>query len=158
MSIQFIVFLLYFLVVFAIGFYSLRTTQDEQDYWIAGGNLGWLIGGSTLAATHTSAGTFIGTIGVIYTAGWSFGWLILAVVFAYWFMAAVLAPRFTKVKQLTLPAFMETRYYSKSARGVAAIIILIATVVYIQAQIVAGGLVANVVFGIAPTQGMIIFT
>ncbi|GAB5553180.1 MAG: proline transporter OpuE [Saprospiraceae bacterium] len=158
MSIQLIVFILYFLIVFAIGFYSLRTTQDEKDYWIAGGNLGWLIGGSTLAATHTSAGTFIGTIGVIYTAGWSFGWLILAVVFAYWFMAAVLAPRFTKVKQLTLPAFMETRYYSKSARGVAAIIILIATVVYIQAQIVAGGLVANVVFGIAPTYGMIIFT
>ena len=158
MSIQLIVFILYFLVVFAIGFYSLQTTQDEQDYWIAGGNLGWLIGGSTLAATHTSAGTFIGTIGVIYTAGWSFGWLILAVVLAYWFMAAVLAPRFTKVKQLTLPAFMETRYYSKTARGVAAVIILIATVVYIQAQIVAGGLVANVVFGITPTYGMIIFT
>lgn len=158
MSIQLIVFILYFLIVFAIGFYSLRTTQDEKDYWIAGGNLGWLIGGSTLAATHTSAGTFIGTIGVIYTVGWSFGWLILAVVFAYWFMAAVLAPRFTKVKQLTLPAFMETRYYSKSARGVAAIIILIATVVYIQAQIIAGGLVANVVFGIDPSYGMIIFT
>ncbi len=158
MSVQLIVFVLYFLVVFAIGYLSLRNTEDETDYWIAGGNLGWLVGGATLSATHTSAGTFIGTIGVIYTAGWSFGWLILSVVFAYWFMAAVLAPRFTKVKQLTLPAFMQTRYYSKAPRGVAAVIILIATVVYIQAQIVAGGLVANVVFGLSPTTGMIIFT
>lgn len=158
MSIQLIVFALYFLVVFAIGYFSLRSTEDETDYWIAGGNLGWLVGGATLSATHTSAGTFIGTIGVIYTAGWSFGWLILSVVFAYWFMAAVLAPRFTRVKQLTLPAFMQTRYYSKTPRGVAAVIILIATVVYIQAQIVAGGLVANVVFGLSPTTGMVIFT
>ena len=158
MSIQLIVFGLYFLVVFAIGYFSLRNTADESDYWIAGGDLGWLIGGATLSATHTSAGTFIGTIGVIYTAGWSFGWLVLAVVFAYFFMAMVLAPRFTRVKELTLPAFMQTRYYSKSARGVAAFIILIATVVYIQAQIVAGGLVANVVFGISPIWGMVIFT
>lgn len=158
MSIQLIVFTLYFLLVFAIGYFSLKNTTDEKDYWIAGGNLGWLVGGATLSATHTSAGTFIGTIGVIYTAGWSFGWLILSVVFAYCFMAIVLAPRFTRVKQLTLPAYMETRYYGKAPRGVAAIIILISTIVYIQAQIVAGGLVANVVFGISPTWGMVIFT
>ena len=158
MAIQYIVFILYFLIVFGIGYGSLRATEDETDYWIAGGNLDWLVGGATLSATHTSAGTFIGTIGVIYTAGWSFGWLILSVIFAYWFMAAVLAPRFTKVKQLTLPAFIQQRYKSRAARGIAAIIILIATIVYIQAQIVAGGLVANVVFGVSPTIGMIIFT
>ena len=158
MVIHYLVFIAYFLVVFGIGYLSLRATEDETDYWIAGGNLGWLIGGATLSATHTSAGTFIGTIGVIYTAGWSFGWLILSVIFAYWFMAAVLAPRFTKVKQLTLPAFIQQRYYSRTARGVAALIILIATVVYIQAQIVAGGLVANVVFGVSPTNGMVAFT
>ncbi len=158
MSIQLAVFIIYFSVVFVIGFLSLRRTQTEEDYWIAGGKLGWLVGGATLAATHTSAGTFIGTIGVIYTAGWSFGWLILSVVFAYWFMAAVLAPRFTRLKQLTLPGYIQTRYYSKTARGVAAVIILVATIVYIQAQIVAGGLVANVVFGIDPNIGMIIFT
>ena len=73
MSIQLIVFLLYFGVVFAIGWLSLKKTENESDYWIAGGKLGWLIGGATISATHTSAGTFIGTIGVIYTAGWSFG-------------------------------------------------------------------------------------
>ena len=37
-------------------------------------------------------------------------------------------------------------------------IVLIATVVYIQAQIVAGGLVANIVFGLPTAQGMVIFT
>jgi len=152
------VFVGYFLVVFAIGWYSMRRTRTEEDYWIAGGNLGWFIGGATLAATHTSAGTFVGTIGVMYTAGWSFGWVLISIPLAYWFVAAVLAPRFTAVKQLTLPAFMEARYYSKKVRGLAALIVLIATVVYIQAQIVAGGLIANIVFGIPTQWGMVAFT
>ena len=73
MSLQFWVFGAYFLIIFGIGWYSLRQTKNEADYWIAGGELGWALGGATLAATHTSAGTFIGTIGVMYTVGWSFG-------------------------------------------------------------------------------------
>lgn len=158
MSIQLIIFLGYFVLIFLIGWLSLRLTKSEADYWIAGSKLGWGVGGATMAATHTSAGTFIGTIGVIYSVGWSFGWVLLVIPLAYWFMVAVLAPRFTKVTELTLPAFLQRRYDSSVARGVGAVIILIATVVYIQAQIVAGGLIANVIFGIEPTTGMIIFT
>lgn len=157
-DVQFIIFVGYFLLIFGIGWLSLRWTKSEEDYWIAGSKLGWGIGGATMAATHTSAGTFIGTIGVIYAVGWSFGWVLIAIPLAYWFMVAVLAPRFTRFKELTLPAFLERRYQSKTARVVGGVIILIATVVYIQAQILAGGLVANVVFGISPLTGMIIFT
>jgi len=158
MSIQIAIFLGYFLAVFAIGWYSLRATRSEQDYWIAGGNLGWFTGGATMAATHTSAGTFIGAIGLVYTGGWAFSWVLLAIPISYWFMVAVLAPRFVRQKELTLPAFIETRYYGKGVRGLAAVIILIATVVYVQAQIVAGGLIANTVFGVSTTTGMVAFT
>ena len=158
MSGQLVIFALYFLVVFAIGWISLRRTRGEEDYWIAGGNLGWALGGSTIAATQTSAGTFVGTIGVMYTVGWSFGWLVLAMPLSYWFMAAVLAPRFTRVKEFTLPAFIGARYYSQRVRALAAVIILVATVVYIQAQIVAGGLIASTIFGIPTKTGMIGFT
>jgi len=157
-EIQWVIFAGYFLLVFAIGWLSLRWTKSEEDYWIAGSKLGWGIGGATMAATHTSAGTFIGTVGVIYSVGWSFGWVLITIPLAYWFMVAVLAPRFTAVKELTLPAYLERRYQSKTARGVGGVIILIATVVYIQAQIVAGGLVANVVFGLEPLVGMVVFT
>ena len=158
MSLHLWVFGAYFLIVFGIGWYSLRHTSNETDYWIAGGKLGWALGGATLAATHTSAGTFIGTIGVMYTVGWSFGWLVLSIPIAYWFTAAVLAPRFTRVRKLTLPAFLEARYDSKGIRGLSAVIILVATVVYIQAQIVAGGLIANIVFGVSVKWGMVGFT
>lgn len=158
MTVQVAVFVVYFVVVFAIGWYSLRATRDEKDYWIAGGGIGWFAGGATMAATHTSAGTFIGTIGIMYTAGWSFGWVVLALPLSYWFMVAVLAPRFTRQRELTIPAFIETRYYGKGIRALAAGIILIASVVFIQAQILAGGLIANTVFGVPITTGMIAFT
>lgn len=152
------IFVVYFGLVFAIGLYSLKRTRNQEDYWIAGGRLGWFAGGATSAATHTSAGTFIGTIGIIHTVGWSFAWLILTIPLAYWFLAAVLAPRFTRVRKLTLPAFLEQRYYSKNVRALAALIILVATVVYIQAQIVAAGVVAQAAFGIPEEQAMIGFT
>lgn len=152
------VFLAYFLAVFTIGWIALRSTHSEEDYWIAGGRLGWFAGGATMAATHTSAGTFLGAIGVMYTAGWSFGWVLLVIPLAYWFVVAVLAPRFTRRRELTLPAFMETRYYGKGVRGLAAGIILIATVVYIHAQIVAAGLITNTALGVPVAWGMIGFT
>ncbi len=158
MTVPLIVFLAYFIVLFAIGWLSLRSTRSEADYWIAGGKLGWLVGGATLAATHCSAGTFVGTVGVMHSVGWSFGWLVLFIPISYWFLAAVLAPRFTRQREMTLPAFIETRYYSKRVRGLAAVIILLATVVYIQAQIVAGGLIANVILGVPTRWGMIGFT
>jgi SSS family transporter len=155
---QIIVFILYFLIMLGIGYFSFSNTNNEKDYWIAGGNLGWAIGGASIASTQMSAGLFIGTIGLMHTVGWSFGWVVLVFPIAYWFMVAVIAPRFTKVKKNTLPDFIETRYYSKSARVLSAIIILVTFIVYIQAQIVAGGLIANIVFGIPSEQGMILFT
>jgi len=158
MNVHTLIFGIYFAIVFFIGWYSMKKTVDERDYWIAGGNLGWALGGATLAATHTSAGTFIGSVGAAYVYGWSWSWLLISIPLGYWFMAAVLAPRFTRVSELTLPAFIERRYYSKGARTVAAAIILVAIVIFIQAQIVAGGLVANIVFGLPVTEGMILFT
>ena len=150
-------FLLYFAVVFTIGIWSMKLTRDESDYWIAGGKLGWLLGGATIAATHVSAGSFIGTIGVIYTAGWSFAWIVLSIPLAYWFMAAVLAPRLTRTRELTVSAFLESRYESLALRRLSAVVILVAIVVFVQAQIVASGLVGNIVFGISREWAMVAF-
>ena len=153
-----IVFGAYLAAIFAIGAVALRRTRTEGDYWIAGGKLGWLLGGATLAATHASAGTYIGTVGVIHTVGWEFTWLVLFIPFSYWFMAGVLAPRFARTRELTLPAFIERRYYSRRARALAAVVILIAVTVYIQAQVIAGGIIAEIAFGIPAVWGMVFFT
>ncbi|MGE5542446.1 MAG: sodium:solute symporter family protein [Bacillota bacterium] len=155
-SVQVTVFLLYFVIVGAIGIIGMRRTKTEADYFVAGGKLGWALGGASLASNQMSAGLYIGTIGMMYSVGWSFGWVVFVFPIAYWVMVAVIAPRFTREKKVTVPDFIESRYYSQPARVIAAIVILVAFIVYIQAQLVAGGTVANIVFGVPVRQGMLI--
>lgn len=158
MNAQIFIFIIYFAVVLGIGYLGMRLTRNEADFFIAGGNLGWALGGASIAATQMSSGLFIGTIGLMYSVGWSFGWVVLVFPLSYWLMVAVIAPRFTRVKRISIPDYIATRYYSDTARGIAALLILISFVVYIMAQVVAGGLIANIVFGIDTTTGMVIFT
>lgn len=153
-----VVFVIYMMMLLGVGIYSYGKTKRESDYWIAGGKVGWAVGGATIASTQMSAGLFVGTIGMMYNVGWAFAWVVFAFPIAYWIMVGVIAPRFTKVKELTIPAFFERRYYSKLARGVSAIVLLVTMVVYIQAQVVAGGLIANILFGISEQRGMVYFS
>src|SRR5690625_2444861 len=136
---------------------GLKLTKNDDDFYIAGGKLGWAVGGGTIAATQMSSGLFIGTIGIIYAVGWSFAWVVFVFPLAYWLMVAVIAPRFTRQRKVSLPDFVAARYYSKTARVIAAIIILIAFTVYISAQVIAGGLIGNALFGIPVQTGMVGF-
>lgn len=155
---QWAVLISFFVVTLALGYLGLRVTKNDQDFYIAGGNLGWAVGGASIAATQMSSGLFIGTIGIMYAVGWSFAWVVFVFPVAYWLMVAVIAPRFTRQRKVSLPDFLETRYYSRGARVIAALIILIAFVVYISAQVIAGGLIANALFGVSVNSGMIGFT
>lgn len=155
---QWVVIIGYALATLGLGYLGLRMTKDDQDFYIAGGRLGWAVGGASIAATQMSSGLFIGTIGIMYAVGWSFGWVVFVFPVAYWLMVAVIAPRFTRQRRISLPDFVEARYHSRAARVIAAIIILIAFVVYISAQVIAGGLIGNALFGISVNTGMIGFT
>ena len=62
---------------------------------------------------------------MIHGFGWSFAWLVLSIPLAYFFLAAVLAPRFVRVEVLTLPAFLEKRYGSRAVRGVSSVLVLV---------------------------------
>ncbi|MBB5787033.1 sodium:solute symporter family transporter [Jiangella mangrovi] len=148
----------YLVLTLALGYFGLRMTRNDEDFYIAGGGLGWAVGGASIAATQMSSGLFIGTIGIMYAVGWSFAWVVFVFPLAYWIMVAVIAPRFTRQRKISLPDFIEARYYSRGARVVAALIILVAFVVYISAQVIAGGLIANALFGVSVESGMIGFT
>ncbi|MEJ7771329.1 MAG: sodium/solute symporter [Geodermatophilaceae bacterium] len=147
----------FLLLSLGLGYVGLRMTKNDQDFYIAGGNLGWAVGGASIAATQMSSGLFIGTIGVIYAVGWSFAWVVFVFPAAYWLMVAVIAPRFTRQRKVSLPDFFEARYYSKLARVLSAVVILVAFSIYISAQVIAGGLIGNALFGVPVRTGMIVF-
>lgn len=145
-------------LMLAVGVISSRFIRDPADYWIAGGRFGWPLGGAGMAATQMSAGLYIGTIGLMYTVGWSFAWVVIVFPISYWLMTVYIAPKFKRFGQFTLPDYIGHRYYSHAARLVAVLVIVISYVVYIMAQIKAGGMIAQSLVGISSEAGMIAFT
>lgn len=58
--IDWIVIVLYFVMVAGIGFYFSRRNTDIKDFMFGGGNMPWLAVGISLIATSVSANTFLG--------------------------------------------------------------------------------------------------
>jgi SSS family solute:Na+ symporter len=67
---------LYLLIVLGIGYYGYRTTKrTPQEYFLAGGTLGWVVFPLTMFATLMSAFIFLGSAGWGYTHG--LAWMAL---------------------------------------------------------------------------------
>jgi SSS family transporter len=74
-----------------------------------------------------------------------------------WLIAATLVgPKFQAFKGLTVPDYVGTRFNSKAARGISALLILVAYTVYLTAQYQAGGNIFQTLFGIPFLWGAII--
>jgi SSS family transporter len=140
-----------------IGYLASRTIKDARDFWVAGGKLGWVVGGATIAATQMSAGLFIGTIGLTYNVGWTFFWVVFCFPLSYWLLAWLIGPKFRRFAKFTLPDFIGTRYYGNLARIIAAVLIIPCFLVYIVAQLKAGGMILNVVYGFPEITGAVLF-
>lgn len=150
----------YMLVVIGIGFYMKSRIQNETDYLAAGGKLGALVGGATLAATQMSAGTAIGSVGFHYQVGYNFSWIWLSIWASWVIMTLLIAPKmkafFNSHKALTVPDLLGTRYESDAIRIIAVIILIICFGMTIVAELVGGSYLLNVVFGVPKVFGVLI--
>lgn len=155
-----VVLVIYLLVVVGIGVYMRRRVRNEKDYLAAGGTLGPLVGGATLAATQMSAGTAIGSVGFHYNLGYNYSWIWLAIWVSWAIMALLMAPKmkalFNSHGALTIPDLLGTRYESKAIRIIAVIILLIAFGFTIVAELVGGSYILNVAFGVPTTVGVLV--
>ena len=154
------VLIFYMIVVIGIGVYMRRRIRTEKDYLAAGGTLGALVGGATLAATQMSAGTAIGTVGFHYQTGYNFAWIWLAIWASWVIMALLMGPKmkafYNSHGALTIPDLLGTRYESNAIRVVSVVILLFAFGLTIVAELVGGSYILNVAFGIPTTVGVLI--
>lgn len=107
---------------------------STEDFYVAGGHVHPVANGMATAADWMSAASFIsmaGSIafmgygGSVFLMGWTGGFVILAM---------LLAPYLRKYGKFTVPEFIGDRYYSKAARGVAVICLIICSVTYVIGQ------------------------
>ncbi|WNS75779.1 sodium/solute symporter [Bacillus sp. DTU_2020_1000418_1_SI_GHA_SEK_038] len=143
----------YFIIILAIGLIAGKGNKTSEQHLVAGRSIGPVIGGAALAATQLSAGTFVGTIGVLYLTGASYLWYWPGL-FAGWLVSAIwIAPKFQKFNGVTVPDYVEKRYNSKAAKVLAAVLIVVAYSVYLIAQYVAGGIILQMLFGLPMIWG-----
>jgi cation/acetate symporter len=143
-----------------IGIAIWSRAASTGEFYVAGKGVHPVANGMATAADWMSAASFISMAGLIaflgydasvYLMGWTGGYVLLAL---------LLAPYLRKFGKFTVPEFVGDRFYSKGARLVAVICLIVASVTYVIGQMkgvgVAFGRFLEVDFEVGVMVGMAI--
>ena len=117
-----------------IGIAIWARAGTTKEFYVAGTGVHPVANGMATAADWMSAASFISMAGLIafmgydasvYLMGWTGGYVLLAL---------LLAPYLRKYGKFTVSEFIGERYYSKAARMVAVLCLIVASVTYVIGQ------------------------
>jgi len=117
-----------------IGIAIWARAGTTKEFYVAGTGVHPIANGMATAADWMSAASFISMAGLIafmgydasvYLMGWTGGYVLLAL---------LLAPYLRKYGKFTVSEFIGERYYSKAARMVAVICLIVASITYVIGQ------------------------
>ncbi len=156
---DYLVFLLYFVLIVGYGYWIYNRKKREQtsskDYFLAEGSLTWWAIGASLIASNISAEQFIGMSG----SGFKMG---LAIATYEWMSAATLIivavffiPVYIKNKIFTMPQYLNQRYNSNVAMIMAVFWLLLYVLVNLTSILYLGALAISSISGLNLTFCMI---
>ncbi len=152
-TLDYVVFLFYFLVVVGYGFWiytkKKSANADSKDYFLAEGSLTWWAIGASLIASNISAEQFIGMSGAGFNLGLavaSYEWMAAAtlIIVAVFFM-----PVYLKNKIYTMPQFLHTRFNGTVAMIMAVFWLLLYVVVNLTSILFLGALAISSISGLS---------
>ena len=148
--------IIYLLLTILVGYWASRKVKTSGDFMLAGRSLPLVLSSSALFATWFGSETVFGASSEFLKGGLysviedPFGAALCLVLFGLFF-----ARKLYNMNLLTLGDFFKVRYGRKTEL-VASIFLAPPYVGYIAAQLVAMGLILNVVTGLAVWEGVII--
>lgn len=131
-TLTFIVVGITFAVYIGIAIWARAGTTSE--FYVAGGGVHPVANGMATAADWMSAASFISMAGLIAFLGYGGSVFLMGWTGGYVLLALLLAPYLRKFGKFTVPEFIGDRFYSKTARVVAVICLIIASVTYVIGQ------------------------
>ncbi|MFC5683890.1 sodium:solute symporter family transporter [Flavobacterium sp. MAHUQ-51] len=150
---DYIVFLIYFVIVASYGMYIYKSKKNavtsSNDYFLAEGSLTWWAIGASLIASNISAEHFIGMSGSGFALGLaisSYEWMSAATLII---VAVFILPVYLKNKIFTMPQFLAKRYNDTVSAIMAVIWLLIYIFVNLTSIIYLGALAIS---SIAPVS------
>jgi cation/acetate symporter len=121
-----------FALYFAIAWWA--RAGSTSDFYVAGGGITPMQNGMAIGADWMSAASFISMAGMIAFMGYGGSVFLMGWTGGYVLLAMLLAPYMRKHGKFTVPEFIFDRYYSKAARIVAVVCLIIASLTYIIGQ------------------------
>ena len=139
-----------------IGIAVWSRVSDTAGFYVAGQGIPALANGMAVGADWMSAASFISMAGLVsflgfdgsvYLMGWTGGYVLLAI---------LLAPFLRKFGEYTVPDFVAKRYYSNTARVVAAVAAIFVSFTYVAGQMRGVGVVFSRFLEVSVTWGVVI--
>ena len=121
-----------FALYFGIAWWA--RAGSTSDFYVAGGGITPMQNGMAIGADWMSAASFISMAGMIAFLGYGGSVFLMGWTGGYVLLAMLLAPYMRKHGKFTVPEFISDRYYSKTARIVAVVCLIIASLTYIIGQ------------------------
>src|SRR5467141_2027761 len=146
----------YFVIIFAIGFYFARKERTSADYFLASRNVGWFAIGASLFVSNISTEHFIGLAGSGASSGLavgSFEWLACLILLL---LGWVFVPFYLRSNVFTMPEFLERRFSRSCAVYLAGISILAYVFTKISVHLYAAAIVLERVVGWSPLTAAVI--
>lgn len=125
----------------AIGIAS--RTSDVSEYYIAGRRVPAFFNGMATGADWMSAASFMGLAGTLYLTGFQGLAYIIGWTGGFVLVALLLAPYLRRFGQYTIPDFLGARYGGNAIRLVAVAAAILASFVYVVAQIYGVGVITS---------------
>ena len=121
-----------FALYIGIAIWARAATTGE--FYVAGKGIHPILNGMATAADWMSAASFIGMAGLIAFNGYGASVFLMGWTGGYVLLAMLLAPYLRKYGKFTVPEFIGDRFYSKTARIVAVICLILASITYVIGQ------------------------
>ena len=135
-------FLFLTIIVYAlIGI--LARTSNVTEYYVAGRRIPAVFNGMATAADWMSAASFIGLAGTLYLNGYQGLAYVMGWTGGYVLVALLLAPYLRRFGQYTIAEYLGARYGGKAARLVGVLATVVASFVYVVAQIYGVGVITS---------------
>ena len=139
-----------------IGIAIWAKAGSTSDFYVAGGGVHPITNGAAIGADWMSAASFISMAGLIAAGGYANSTFLMGWTGGYVLLAMLLAPYLRKFGKFTVPEFIGDRFYSKNARLVAVICLIVASVTYVIGQMAGAGVAFSRFLEVESTMGLII--
>ena len=139
-----------------IGIAVWSRAGTTREFYVAGGGVHPIANGMATAADWMSAASFISMAGIIAFAGYDGSVYLMGWTGGYVLLALLLAPYLRKFGQFTVPDFIGERYYSRLARVVAVICLVVISFTYVAGQMRGVGVVFSRFLDVPIEMGVLI--